>query len=170
MPELAHLHLHSESSLLDGAARIKDVTAEAARLGMPALAITDHGSMYGVIDFYKACRKAGVKPVLGCEFYVAPRGRGDRTPHVDDDLYHLVLLAENREGYQNLLRLSSLSFTEGFYNPYKDIMQPGTSVSTRPRMATEEDSRILADEVVPLDTAFVPKNKDDLPYRSLLEL
>jgi len=115
LTDFIHLHLHSEYSLLDGAARIEAVTVEAARLGMPALAITDHGSMYGVVDFYKACREAGIKPILGCEFYVAPRGRGDRTPKVDDNPFHLVLLAENQEGYQNLLRLASLSFTEGFY-------------------------------------------------------
>jgi len=116
LSDFIHLHLHTEYSLLDGAARIDTVAAEAARLGMGALAVTDHGSMYGVVDFYKACRQAGIKPILGCEFYVAPRGRGDRTAGVDDKLFHLVLLAENQEGYQNLLRLSSLSFTEGFYH------------------------------------------------------
>jgi len=115
LPDFTHLHLHTEYSLLDGAAQIRSVPGEAVRLGMTSLAITDHGSMYGVVDFYKACRKAGIKPVLGCEFYVAPRGMSDRTPQVDDRPTHLVLLAENQEGYQNLLRLASLSFTEGFY-------------------------------------------------------
>ncbi|MDD4170324.1 MAG: DNA polymerase III subunit alpha, partial [Desulfotomaculaceae bacterium] len=110
-----HLHLHSEYSLLDGAARIKGVVAEAKNMGMPALAITDHGAMYGVVDFYKACRKAGIKPVLGCEVYVAPRTMSDRTPRVDDRYYHLVLLAENNEGYHNLLNIVSLGFTKGFY-------------------------------------------------------
>ncbi len=110
-----HLHLHTEYSLLDGAARINDVVARAKELGMPALAITDHGVMYGVVDFYKACKKTGIKPILGCEVYVAPRTMADRTPKVDDNLYHLVLLAENEDGYRNLLSLVSLGFTKGFY-------------------------------------------------------
>jgi len=110
-----HLHLHSEYSLLDGAARIKGVVAKAKEMGMPALAITDHGVMYGVMDFYKACRKAEIKPILGCEVYVAPRTMNDRTPRVDDSYNHLVLLAENQEGYRNLLNLVSLGFTKGFY-------------------------------------------------------
>lgn len=110
-----HLHLHSEYSLLDGAARIKQAVAKAKEMGMPALAITDHGSMYGVVDFYKACKKAEIKPILGCEVYVAPRTMADRTPRVDDNLNHLVLLAENEEGYRNLLKLVSLGFTKGFY-------------------------------------------------------
>jgi len=110
-----HLHLHTEYSLLDGAARIKEAVDRAVDMGMPALAVTDHGAMYGVVDFYKACKKAGIKPVLGCEVYVAPRAMDDRTPKVDDNLYHLVLLAENGEGYRNLLNLVSLGFTRGFY-------------------------------------------------------
>lgn len=110
-----HLHVHTEYSLLDGAARIKEVTAAARELGMPALAITDHGSMFGVVDFYKACQKEGIKPVLGCEVYVAPRSMHDRVPHVDDRYYHLTLLAENETGYRNLLKLVSLGYTDGFY-------------------------------------------------------
>ena len=110
-----HLHLHTEYSLLDGAARIDKAVARAKEHGMPALAITDHGAMYGVIDFYKACRKAEIKPILGCEVYVAPRGMSQRTPKIDDNLYHLVLLAENQEGYKNLLNLVTLGFTQGFY-------------------------------------------------------
>ena len=110
-----HLHLHSEYSLLDGAARIKEAVKVASSFGMPALAITDHGAMFGVIDFYKACKKAGIKPLLGCEVYMAPRTMDDRTPKVDDNLFHLVLLAENREGYRNLLQLVSESYTRGFY-------------------------------------------------------
>lgn len=110
-----HLHLHSEYSLLDGAARIKDVVQRAQDLKMPALAITDHGVMYGIIDFYQACVKSGIKPVLGCEVYVAPRTVADRTPKVDDNPYHLVLLAENEAGYRNLMELVSLGYTAGFY-------------------------------------------------------
>lgn len=110
-----HLHVHTEYSLLDGAARIKHAVKRAKEMGMPALAITDHGTMFGVVDFYKACLKEGIKPILGCEVYVAPRTMNDRTPKIDDNLYHLLLLAENDEGYRNLLELVSQSFTRGFY-------------------------------------------------------
>lgn len=110
-----HLHLHSEYSLLDGATRINQVAKQARESGMGALAITDHGCMFGVVDFYKACHKEGIKPILGCEVYVAPRRRTDRTPKLDDQPNHLVLLAENQRGYQNLLKLVSLGYTEGFY-------------------------------------------------------
>ncbi len=110
-----HLHLHSEYSLLDGAARIKDVVQRAEELKMPALAITDHGAMYGIVDFYQACIKSGIKPILGCEVYVAPRTVADRTPKVDDNPYHLVLLAENELGYRNLMELVSMGYTAGFY-------------------------------------------------------
>ncbi|MFA4885592.1 MAG: DNA polymerase III subunit alpha, partial [Desulfotomaculaceae bacterium] len=110
-----HLHLHSEYSLLDGAARIKKAVARAVEMGMPAMAITDHGAMHGVVEFYKTCKNAGIRPILGCEVYVAPRTMDDRTPRVDDNLNHLVLLAENEEGYRNLLDLVSQGFTRGFY-------------------------------------------------------
>ncbi len=115
MREFVHLHVHTEYSLLDGAARVGALAAKAAELGQPALAITDHGVMFGVVDFFKACRKAGVKPIIGCEMYVARRSRHDRTPKVDDDQYHLTLLAENEEGYRNLIRLCSAGHLEGFY-------------------------------------------------------
>ncbi|OLN32858.1 DNA polymerase III subunit alpha [Desulfosporosinus metallidurans] len=110
-----HLHNHTEFSLLDGAARIKNLVKRAVELKMSSLAITDHGVMYGVIDFYKACRKEGIKPIIGCEVYVAPRKRTDRTPGKDDTNHHLVLLAENEEGYRNLIRLVSMAHIEGFY-------------------------------------------------------
>ena len=110
-----HLHNHTEFSLLDGAARIKNMVKRAVELNMPALAITDHGVMYGVIDFYKACCKEGIKPIIGCEVYVAPNKRSDRIPGKDDANYHLVLLAENEEGYRNLIRLVSMAHVEGFY-------------------------------------------------------
>ncbi|MGB9846664.1 MAG: DNA polymerase III subunit alpha, partial [Desulfotomaculales bacterium] len=115
MNTFVHLHVHTEYSLLDGAARIKEVVSTAKKLGMPALAITDHGSMFGIVDFYKACQKEGIKPLLGCEVYMAPRTMGDRVPHVDDHLYHLTLLAENEVGYRNLLKLVSMAYTDGFY-------------------------------------------------------
>ena len=110
-----HLHNHTEFSLLDGAARIKNLVERAVELKMTALAITDHGVMYGVIDFYKACHKAGIRPIIGCEVYVAPNKRTDRTPGKDDTNRHLVLLAENEEGYHNLIKLVSMAHIEGFY-------------------------------------------------------
>jgi len=115
MADFVHLHCHSEYSLLDGAARINYLVNRAAELNMPAVAITDHGTMFGVVDFYKAAKEAGVKPILGCEVYVAPRSRFQKEPRQDDIQYHLVLLAENDTGYRNLTRLVSAGFTEGFY-------------------------------------------------------
>lgn len=113
--DFVHLHVHTEYSLLDGAARIKELVKAAAEKGMKALAITDHGSMFGVIDFYKAAHKAGIKPILGCEVYVAPRTMSDKEAGYDDANYHLVLLAENELGYKNLLNIVSEAYTKGFY-------------------------------------------------------
>ncbi len=112
----AHLHVHTEYSLLDGACRISRLVSRAKELGQNALAITDHGVMYGVIDFYRECKKQGIKPIIGCEVYVAPRSRFDKTFELDKDYYHLILLCENQTGYQNLMKLVSLAFTDGFYN------------------------------------------------------
>lgn len=113
--EFVHLHVHTEYSLLDGASRITSLVKRAKELGMPAIAITDHGSMYGIIDFYKQARKQGIKPILGCEVYVAPRGRQERCTVDGENYYHLVLLAETDEGYRNLIELVSRANTEGFY-------------------------------------------------------
>lgn len=110
-----HLHNHTEYSLLDGASRISDLIEQTKSLGMPALAITDHGNMYGVIDFYKTAVKHGVKPIIGCEVYVAPRSRFERTAADGIKYFHLILLAENDEGYKNLVKLVSFAATEGFY-------------------------------------------------------
>ena len=111
-----HLHVHTEYSLLDGSSKIGEITKRAKELGMDSLAITDHGVMYGVIDFYKAAKEAGIKPILGCEVYVAPGSRFEKTPGESEDrYYHLVLLAENNTGYQNLMKIVSRGFTEGFY-------------------------------------------------------
>ena len=111
-----HLHVHTEYSLLDGSSKIKEITKRAKELGMDSLAITDHGVMYGVIEFYEAAKKAGIKPVLGCEVYVAPGSRFDKGAGQSEDKYnHLVLLAENNTGYQNLMKIVSKGFTEGFY-------------------------------------------------------
>ena len=110
-----HLHVHTEYSLLDGACRIKDLPGLVREMGQEACAITDHGVMYGVIDFYRACKAAGVKPIIGCEVYVAPRGHTDRIHELDAEARHLVLLCENEEGYRNLSYLVSVAWTEGFY-------------------------------------------------------
>ncbi len=113
--DFVHLHVHSEYSLLDGFAKIDEVIKHVKSLGQKALAITDHGNMHGVIDFYKAARQEGIKPIIGCEVYMANRTRFDREPNIDSDSYHLVLLAMNERGYRNLSRLVSAAFTEGFY-------------------------------------------------------
>ena len=111
-----HLHVHTEYSLLDGSSKIKELTARAKELGMDSLAITDHGVMYGVIDFYKAARENGIKPIIGCEVYVAPGSRFDReNVSGEDRYYHLILLAENNTGYQNLMKIVSKGFVDGFY-------------------------------------------------------
>ena len=117
MGKFVHLHIHSEFSLLDGANRIKDIPKRAKELGMDSIAITDHGVMYGAIDFYKACKNEGIKPIIGCEVYVAPRGRNrfDKEPGIDNRYNHLILLAKNIQGYKNLSKLVSLGFTEGYY-------------------------------------------------------
>jgi DNA polymerase-3 subunit alpha len=111
-----HLHVHTGYSLLDGAGKIKEMVARAVELGFDSLAITDHGVMYGVIEFYKECQSAGIKPIIGCEVYVAPGSRFDKEGKSSDDrYYHLILLAENDTGYQNLIKIVSKGFTEGFY-------------------------------------------------------
>ena len=116
MERFVHLHVHSEYSLLDGACRIERLAEKVKALGQPAVAITDHGVMYGAIEFYHAAKKAGVKPIIGCEVYVAPRTRFDKQHRVDSSPYHMVLLCENEEGYQNLIKLVSAAYIEGFYN------------------------------------------------------
>ena len=112
----AHLHLHTEYSLLDGCCRIEKLFDAAAKKGQSAVAITDHGVMYGVIDFYNAAKKHGIKPIIGFEVYVAPRTRFDKNRVLDSTYSHLILLCENNEGYQNLIKLVSAGFTEGFYS------------------------------------------------------
>ncbi len=115
MPDFVHLHVHSEYSLLDGMCRIKDLPKRAKELGMKAIALTDHGVMYGAVNFYKECVKEGIKPIIGCEVYVAPRTRFQKESGIDDNYSHLILLAKNKTGYQNLIKLVSLGFTEGYY-------------------------------------------------------
>ena len=108
-----HLHTHTEYSLLDGMSRLSEITGIAARDGMPAVAITDHGNLFGALKFHRAAREAGVKPILGCEAYVAPGGHREQNP--DSENQHLVLLARNLTGYRNLMRLSSIAHHRGFY-------------------------------------------------------
>ncbi|MCI5595829.1 MAG: DNA polymerase III subunit alpha [Lachnospiraceae bacterium] len=111
-----HLHVHTEYSLLDGSSKIKELVARVKELGMDSIAITDHGVMYGVIDFYRAAKEAGIKPIIGCEIYVAPGSRFDReSVKGEDRYYHMVLLAKNDLGYHNLMKIVSRGFTEGFY-------------------------------------------------------
>lgn len=115
MKNFVHLHVHTEYSLLDGASRIENLVKRTKELGMTALAITDHGSMYGAVDFYKQAKKHGIKPIIGCEVYVSPRSRREKGAVEGEAYYHLVLLAENAEGYRNLLELVSRGYSEGFY-------------------------------------------------------
>src|SRR3989338_466223 len=115
MANFTHLHLHSHYSLLDGAGKIEDILARIKNLGMTSVALTDHGAMYGIIDFYEKAHKAGIKPILGVEGYVAPRSRFDKTPHIDNKPYHIILLAESFSGYQNLLKIVSEAHLNGYY-------------------------------------------------------
>ena len=115
MSGFVHLHLHSEYSLLDGACRIKAIPAYALAMGMSAVALTDHGAMYGAVEFYNACKQVGVKPIIGCEVYLAPERMTDRTPREGNPYYHLVLLCKDQVGYKNLIYMVSKGYTDGFY-------------------------------------------------------
>src|SRR3989344_5569121 len=115
MPRFVHLHVHSHYSLLDGLGQIPELVARAKELGMDALALTDHGAMYGVIEFYEECQKQGIKPIIGMEAYVSPHGMLEKAARVDDRAYHLTLLAENLAGYRNLIKITTAAHLEGFY-------------------------------------------------------
>jgi len=115
IPDFVHLHVHTQYSLLDGAIRIDDLLQRAAQFGMHSVATTDHGTMFGAVEFYEKATQAGIKPIIGIETYVAPRTRFDKTPIDNRDLCHLILLAENQEGYRNLCKLASVAQLEGFY-------------------------------------------------------
>ena len=151
MNEFVHLHVHTEFSLLDGANRIQKIAEKVKELGMTSIAITDHGAMYGVVDFYKALKAAGVKPIIGCEVYVAPRSRFDKEGKADAAQGHLILLAKNEIGYHNLIKLVSIGFTDGFY--YKPRVDLETIVAHAEGLIAlsaclggEIPSRILAND------------------------
>src|SRR5256714_11473363 len=110
-----HLHVHTHYSLLDGACRVPDLVKRAKQLGMSSIAITDHGCMFGVIEFFNECKKEGIKPILGMEAYMAPGDRRERSAAPGQAAFHLLLLCENLEGYHNLKKLSSIAYREGFY-------------------------------------------------------
>ena len=116
MGDFVHLHLHTEYSLLDGAAKISEIAAKAQADGQRAVAITDHGAMYGVVEFYDEMKKNGIKPIIGCEVYVASRSRFLKDGKADSSGNHLILLCKNEVGYKNLIDLVSKGFTEGFYS------------------------------------------------------
>src|SRR3989338_5218525 len=114
--EFIHLHLHTQYSLLDGACRIPELLSLANHYKMDTLAITDHGNLFGAIDFYLEAQKAGIKPIIGCEAYIAPASRLDKTASgIEEASYHLILLARDETGYQNLMKLVSIGYLEGFY-------------------------------------------------------
>lgn len=157
--DFVHLHVHSEFSLLDGQSRIDALVARARQLEMPALAITDHGVMYGALDFYRACRDAGIKPIIGMEGYLARRGMTDRDPRLDRSPYHMLLLAKNMTGYQNLLKIASASQLEGFYyHPRIDkdflanhadgiIATSGCLAAEIPRLVSNGEDRLARERI-----------------------
>ena len=125
MGDFVHLHLHTEYSLLDGATRISEIADKALREGQHAVAITDHGVMYGVVEFYDALKSKGVKPIIGCEVYVAARSRFNKEGKQDSSGYHLILLCKNAVGYKNLCYMVSESFINGFYTRPRIDMENG---------------------------------------------
>ncbi|NTU75499.1 MAG: PHP domain-containing protein, partial [Anaerolineaceae bacterium] len=155
-----HLHVHTQYSLLDGFSNIKKLVTRVKEMGMPAVAITDHGTMFGVIEFFNAARSAGVKPIIGLETYMAARRMTDRDAQQDKHSYHMLLLAENQTGYQNLLKIASAAQLEGFYyNPRIDheflaahseglIATSGCLSGEIPRIILEKGADFAANEVL----------------------
>ena len=166
MADFVHLHTHTEYSLLDGASRITDLLDRCKELGMDSLAITDHGVMYGVVDFYKEAKSRGIKPIIGCEVYIAPRTMTDKKSHTDSNYAHLVLLAKDQDGYKNLVKLVSMGFIEGFYyRPRIDydilakysqglIGLSGCLAGDIPRMLLSEQKKAARDLALRLEKIF----------------
>src|SRR3990167_4180043 len=115
MPKFTHLHTHSHYSLLDGLSKIDDLVNRAKEMGMESLALTNHGVLYGAIEFYKKAKKAGIKPIIGCEVYISENSMHDKRPNIDDKRYHIILLAKDNTGYKNLIKIVSAAHLEGFY-------------------------------------------------------
>jgi DNA polymerase-3 subunit alpha len=174
MAEFVHLHVHSEYSLLDGLSSCRELADQAVALGMPALALTDHGAMYGAVAFYKACRDAGVKPIIGMETYVAPRGRQDRDAQLDRRPYHLILLAQDDTGYHNLMRLATAAQLEGFYyKPRidKDILaEYSDGLIALSGCGSGELSRLIQNERLDVARKAVAWHRDVFPGRYFLEI
>ena len=163
MSNFSHLHVHTEFSMLDGACKVKDLVKTTKEMGMNALAITDHGTMFGIIDFYTVCMDEGIKPVLGCEVYVAPRTRFDKSPKYDKKPYHLVLLAKNIEGYYNMSKIVSKAYQEGFYykpRADKDLLKEFASDGNIIAL-----SACMSGEV----TSLITNKKLDLAEKAALE-
>ena len=164
-----HLHVHTEYSLLDGACRLDKLAERARAMGQTALAITDHGVMYGAVAFYKACQAAGIKPIIGCEVYVAPRGMGDKVHGQDGEYSHLILLCKDETGYKNLCYLVSSAFTEGFYiKPRIDwallhqhsqglICLSGCVAGAIPRLLLQDDYQGARAKALELQELFGPE-------------
>jgi DNA polymerase-3 subunit alpha len=174
MAEFAHLHVHSEYSLLDGLSSCRELADRAVELGMRALALTDHGAMYGAIQFFKACRAASIKPIIGMETYVAPRGRQDRDAQLDRRPYHLILLAQNDAGYHNLMCLATLAQLEGFYyQPRVDkdaLARHADGLVVLSGCGSSELSRLILDGRIEEARRAVAWYRDVFPGRYFLEL
>jgi len=174
MPEFVHLHVHTHYSLLDGLCTPKALTARAAELGMPALAITDHGALYGVVEFYQAAQEAGIKPIIGMEAYLAPRRLHDRNAAEDRKPYHLLLLAQNQTGYKNLLRLATIAMLEGYYyKPRIDketLARYGEGLIVFSGCGSSEIPRLIVEGRLEEARAAVAWYREHFPDRFYLEL
>ena len=174
MPEFVHLHVHTHYSLLDGLCTPKALTQRAAELGMPALAITDHGALYGVVEFYQAAQEAGIRPIIGLEAYLAPRRLHDRNAAEDRKPYHLLLLAQNQTGYKNLLRLATIAMLEGYYyKPRIDketLARYGEGLIVFSGCGSSEIPRLIIEGRLEEARAAVAWYREHFPDRFYLEL